>query len=84
MAFSLEVTRRFEKDFRKLPFDIRRRVDAEARGLENDPFLGKRLRGEFEGSHSLRIGDYRLIYRVIMSEKRVILMIVAHRHKVYG
>ena len=52
--------------------------------LESDPFLGKRLRGEFEGSHSLRIGDYRLIYRVIMSEKRVILMTVAHRHKAYG
>ena len=84
MAYSLEVTRRFEKDFRKLPLDIRRRVDAEARALEHDPFLGKRLRGEFEGSHSLRIGDYRVIYRVITSEKRVILMTVAHRHKVYG
>ena len=84
MAYSLEVTRRFEKDFRRLSLDIRRRVDAEAKMLESDPFLGKRLRGEFEGSHSLRIGDYRLIYRVIMSEKRVILMTVAHRHKAYG
>ena len=74
MAHSLDVPRRFEKDFRKLPLDIRRRVDTEARALENDPFLGKRLRGEFEGSHSLRIGDYRVIYRVIPSEKRVILI----------
>jgi len=75
MAHSLDVPRRFEKDFRKLPLDIKHAVSTpkQERWIPIR-FWGKGLRGEFEGSHNFSIGDYRLIYRVIMSEKRVILI----------
>ncbi|HZY95129.1 MAG TPA: type II toxin-antitoxin system RelE/ParE family toxin [Candidatus Bathyarchaeia archaeon] len=41
------------------------------------------MRGEFENGLSLRIGDYRIIYTVIEREKRVVLLTVGHRSKVY-
>lgn len=84
MNYRLETTRRFEKDFRRLPSDLKRRVDASVRGLEAQPLAGKRLRGEFEGSYSLRVGDYRVIYTVESAERRVVLLAVAHRRTVYG
>lgn len=83
MSYRLEVARRFEKDLRKLPADLKRRIDAQVRILENQPFSGKRLRGGLEGSYSLRIGNYRVIYSVVESEKRVVLLTVGHRRTVY-
>jgi len=50
MSYRLETTRRFEKGFRKLASDLKRRVDKEVRLLETQPYSGKRLRGEFEGA----------------------------------
>ncbi len=83
MSYRLETTRRFEKDFRKLARDLKRRIDQHVRTLEAQPYSGKRLRGEFEGSYSLRMGDYRIIYTVDEAEKRVVLLTVAHRGRVY-
>ncbi len=83
MSFRLETTRKFEKDFRKLAADLKRRVDLQARTLETQPYSGKRLRGEFEGSYSLRIGDYRVIYWVDETSKKIVLLTVAHRRTVY-
>ena len=83
MSYRLETTRKFEKDFRKLASDLKRRVDKQVRMLETQPRAGKRLRGEFEGSYSLRLGDYRVIYWVDEAAKRIILLTVAHRRTVY-
>jgi mRNA interferase RelE/StbE len=83
MNFRLETTRKFEKDFKKLASDIKRRVDQQVKTLETQPYSGKRLRGEFEGSYSFRIGDYRIIYWVNEAEKRIVLLTVAHRRNVY-
>ncbi len=83
MSYRLETTRRFEKDFKKLASDLKQRVDKQVRMLEAQPYSGKRLRGEFEGSYSLRLGDYRIIYWVDESAKRIILLTVAHRRTVY-
>ncbi len=83
MNYRLETTRRFEKDFRKLASDLKQRIDKQVKLLESQPYSGKRLRGEFEGSHSLRLGDYRIIYWIDETAKRIILLTVAHRRTVY-
>ena len=83
MTYRLETTRRFEKDFRKLATDLKQRIDKQVRTLETQPYSGKRLRGEFEGSYSLRLADYRVIYWIDESTKRIILLTVAHRRTVY-
>jgi mRNA interferase RelE/StbE len=83
MSYRLETTRRFEKDFRKLASDLKQRIDKQVRLLETQPYSGKRLRGEFEGSFSLRLGDYRVVYWIDESAKRIILLTVAHRRRVY-
>jgi mRNA interferase RelE/StbE len=83
MSFRLETTRKFEKDFRKLPPDLKRRIDQQVKILETQPYSGKRLRGEFEGSYSFRVGDYRVIYWLDEPAKRIVLLTVAHRRTVY-
>jgi len=48
MSYRLETTRRFEKDFKKLASDLKRRIDQQVRTLEALPYSGKRLRGQRE------------------------------------
>lgn len=45
---------------------------------------GDPLLGEFKGHRRIRTGDYRLIYRVIKSERIVIITAIEHREYIYG
>jgi mRNA interferase RelE/StbE len=44
---------------------------------------GKPLRGEFEGLHSTRRGDFRVIYEILEDEHVVLIHRAAHRADVY-
>ncbi|MBC7091090.1 MAG: type II toxin-antitoxin system RelE/ParE family toxin [Nitrososphaeria archaeon] len=81
--YSLKVTKSFEKSFRKLDIQLKRRVDAAIRNLAINPYAGKPLRGELSGKMSLRVGDYRIIYTIDESKKAIILYNVGHRKSVY-
>ncbi|MCD6536342.1 MAG: type II toxin-antitoxin system RelE/ParE family toxin [Thaumarchaeota archaeon] len=81
--YKIQVTRRFEKDFRKLDREIKRRADSIIRRLEAEPFIGKPLRGELEGKRSLRIGNYRIIYKIDEKNKAIILLTIRPRKTAY-
>jgi len=49
----------------------------------NPDRAGKPLRGEFEGLHSARRGDFRIIYEILEDECVVLLHRAAHRRDVY-
>lgn len=50
-----------------------------------DPIgLGKPLRYSFRGHRRLRVGDYRIIYRVNIIDHVVIIVHIAHRKNVYA
>lgn len=48
---------------------------------DNPHRVGKALRFEFEGLHSARRGDYRIIYRI--DEEQVVIVAIEHRADVY-
>ena len=49
--------------------------------LEKRPDVGKRLR--YSNFWSLRAGDFRVIYEIDQDEKRVMVLFIGHRKKVY-
>jgi mRNA-degrading endonuclease RelE of RelBE toxin-antitoxin system len=49
----------------------------------NPQRAGKPLRGELEGLHSARRGDFRVIYEILDDEHVVLLHRAAHRADVY-
>jgi len=49
--------------------------------LAGNPFLGKKLKGEFEGLRSYRLGPFRIIYR--FSKELVEIVYLDHRKDVY-
>ncbi len=45
--------------------------------------MGKPLRFEFEGLHSARRGDYRVVYEVDQEQAMVTIIAIQHRSDVY-
>ena len=68
---------------RDSPKNIRGRIKEKIEELKINPHLFKKLHGELEGLYSMRVGNYRIIYTINEDVKRILLLSVAHRKKVY-
>lgn len=52
--------------------------------LRDDPFVGKSLTRELVGKYSLRVGVYRIIYKVNIQNNTVQIITTGHRSIVYN
>ena len=82
MSFAVLLHPKAAKELDKLERQIKERMIARLEDLRDKPdTLGKILKSS--GFWSLRIGDYRVIYEIDKPEKRVVVLFVGHRKKVY-
>lgn len=51
--------------------------------VQNPAGLGSPLKGIFKGLFRYRCGDYRVIYAIDMTEKKIIVLHVKHRKEAY-
>lgn len=72
-----------ERNLKTLPKNIRERFFKTVSNLATNPILGIPLKGEFEGSRKIRLGDYRIVYQFNPKTKIVIVYRVESRQKVY-
>ena len=72
-------------DIPALPSNIRKRVkQAIEERLTVDPIsFGKPLRYSLKGHKRLRVGDYRIVYRIESPPKKVIIVAIKHRKNIY-
>ena len=72
------------KDLPQIPQNIKATIrKAIERRLLIDPFTyGQPLRQSLKGYRKLRVGDYRVIYRVQRNE--IVILKIGHRREVYG
>ncbi len=84
--YALRITLQAEEDLRRLMQADRRlahRILAKLETLEERPYQGKSLVGLHAGRRSLRIGTYRIIYRIEESTHTVLILTARHRRHVY-
>lgn len=68
-----------------LPSNMRDRVreSIEQHLLDSPERKGKPLTGSFRGHRRLRVGDYRVIYRIDPAQKIVYVVAIKHRREAY-
>lgn len=73
----------FKVDIPKLPSNIkdRIRIAIEERLLKYPIEVGLPLRQSLKGHRKLRVGDYRIIYRI--SGGKIIILAIGHRKEAY-
>ena len=84
MIYTVLITRSAEKQLKRLPAQIQRRVAAVILSLsiEPRPYGSKKLTGTL-ASYRLRVGDYRVIYEVQNAEVTVSVLKIGHRGDIY-
>ncbi len=81
--FTLIVHRTARKSLERLPKKQRQNILAAIDTLLADPFLGKKLEGEYEGQYTLRVGTYRVLYEIHRKQVLVVVLTVGHRQGIY-
>ncbi len=81
MSFQVFLHPKAVNSLQKLDKLIRGEIKKKLKELEKQPNSGKRLR--YSNFWGLRVGDFRVIYEIDRAEKRVIVLFIGHRKKVY-
>jgi mRNA interferase RelE/StbE len=83
--FAVVITRPAEQDLGRLDRQIAERIDPILLALENDPtpFGCTALTGPQKGYHRIRVGDYRIVYRIDYTRFLVSVTKIANRKDVY-
>jgi len=80
--YELVFDKQFKRDLNKLDKSVRDRILKKVFELERFPELGKRLIGI--DLWSLRIGKYRVLYKIKYNKLQILVLTVEHRKKVYS
>lgn len=82
--YEVVVPQSVVKQIARLSHQVRERVVTKLTELEESPRPPDCRKLETEESlYRLRVGDYRIIYTVDDTNKKVIISLVAHRREVY-
>ena len=85
MSYRVEFTRQAEKDILALEPAISRRISDKigylSGNLEN--IVLEPLSGKLKGNYKLRVGDWRVVYRINHSRKTITIYAVDHRSRIY-
>jgi mRNA interferase RelE/StbE len=75
--------RRAEREYGRLSGEILRRVSAAIDSLASEPRPRGATKLAGRGDYRVRVGDWRVVYEVDDSRRRVVVIRVAHRSDVY-
>ncbi len=82
MTYAVFLHPKAAQELNKLETGIRARIVERAMELRHNP-AGIRKSLRQSDFRSLRVGEYRAIYRIDLDRKQVVILFVGHRGKVY-
>lgn len=72
-----------EKDLDRVEKKYKPHIFAALFDLRKNPYLGKKLKGKFQDYYSLRVGLYRIIYKIYKKELDILIIRIGHRQGAY-
>ena len=87
-TYTLYLTQPFERAWKKLPPQVRERIQPELLTLEQQPQRGARLEGKFRFLYALHLKvantQYRVVYQINQASGEIYLYYVASRENFYA
>ena len=84
--FKLEFSNTARKELARVYNSDRKlftRLSAVLESLRSNPYQGKKLKGQFQGDFSVRVGDYRIVYTIYKERLVVSVIDLDHRKDIY-
>ena len=84
MRYTIQLTKRAERELGRFDPSLQKRIQKQIDALAGDPYPpdSARLAG-VRGLYRVRVGDYRIIYRVDSGVLVVLVIRIGHRREVY-
>ena len=83
MTYQIEISSRAAKQLKKLPPDIRDRINDKILELADNPRPSGVVKLEDDDKYRIRVGSYRVLYEIKDDVLMVKVVKVAHRKEVY-
>lgn len=81
--YKILLSRTAEKDLDKINTKYKPHIFAALFDLRKDPNQGKKLKGKFQDCFSLRVGPYRIIYKIYKKELNILVIRIGQRQGIY-
>ena len=81
--YSIRIKGSAAKELDRLPKPTRLRIIDAIDRLGEQPLAGAPLKGGLRGLRRLRVGDYRIVYELLIDELVVLVVQAAHRSNAY-
>ena len=81
--YIVDIKKKAQRELLALPKKDQLRVLGAMEILSKNPFVGKKLHGEYTGAWSLRVWPYRIIYTIHQHIVTVTVVAIGHRQGVY-
>ena len=82
--YKVEFSPRSLKSLKRIPKKHSERLMRVAEMLGENPYLGKKLKGELSGQYSVQAWPYRLIYKIKKKKLIVYVIDLGHRQGIYS
>jgi mRNA interferase RelE/StbE len=81
----LDFTPEAEDDLERLDKNLQKRISEKLEWLRNnfDKIIPSALGSEWRGFFKLRVGDWRVIYKVKWDKNQIIIYVIDRRDKIY-
>ncbi|MEA2097956.1 MAG: type II toxin-antitoxin system RelE/ParE family toxin [Patescibacteria group bacterium] len=83
MEFQIRTKPSVEKELNKFTKADYYKILAAFTVLSKNPFMRKKMRGEYRECYNYRVWPYRIIYQVYKKELVILIIRVGHRQGVY-
>ena len=84
MSYQIEFSREARKAFKALSSEIQIRLDARIQALSSGPRSVNAVRmSGLDDCYRIRIGEYRVVYKVFNGQLLILVLRLGHRREVY-
>lgn len=83
MSYLVYLKRSAEKELDRLPTEVQNRIVKQLVSLKDNPRPPGVKKLYFREGYRIRVGDYRILYTINESEKKLKIVSIAHRKEVY-
>lgn len=83
MEFQLRTKPNVDKELKRIPKANYYRILAAFTVLSKNPYIGKKMEGEYKRCFNYRVWPYRIIYQVYKKSLVILVIRIGHRQGVY-
>jgi len=81
--YRIKLTSRAKRELKNISKLHRQALSFVFEDLKDDPFFGKPLTRELTGRFSLKVGVYRIIYKINKKDETITVLTAGHRATIY-